>query len=1170
MKVVGKKYPRIYSISTVGIRNHNNADFLIHPLRTDFTGESTTGKSLIGADLPQLILTAGKFYKSATPPKGNVPREFNTLPIPTGLTTSLPFAYAFMNIQIGENEFIVIGVQIKHSRKILIPFIIQGEKYLGYGEKENPDFKPLKKIIRYKDFLINGNEMPPIDNLKDHLDRQEIFLKSFYEKEEKDLYHKLLYDNEILHLDLSKDENLQKQFANTLQSLSRGENIDTKGRNFKKFLFHYDNKVEDKFNKESEEIQQSHRNFQSNTQKHFSFTEKKQNLKDLLELKIKKDEANEARIKSETAYRHQKVTEQDKLLKEARESFFQTELETLGVREKKIFVEIAKHEADEKIKTSKLAGQKKDFETASSDFDNYKNELEGLNTAVPILEGENNKLKNQYDKFQQAEIWVKDYSSVPNVRMKFETQSDIIIQKQKLTELNEFLKLQKMTKEFEESEYSKSIHKATEFYLQKKNELTNQISGIEKLKSIIDKQQPNSFAGWAVSSKKKLNELQESVLFHFATNPVTKFNETENYIPEPSEFIEALKQVKETKTGFVINLSGLHYHIAKRPNYIFAEPDELEKEIKRIGKDYQTEINKLQSQLDKIEKLQEELIQTFKYSEEHLSAYLNREEIQVNKTDDSFLNFTPTLFDEVIEIYQADIKKKEEQKIRTLYEKANKEYADKLGRQNICNEKMNSALATKKIAEGNIASLTEEIAETQKKITALKNIKLTEIEISFITWKSNLYNPFKENHEKMFQRHKTAYKTTSDENELTQKEVGLARKSGEEGGRIKSIIQIIPQLKKSFENQSKEYEKHFNKTFDTDELIVKISDDDLTNLKAAELNTANDYKNKYKSIIQNFPAELRDNPVMKEHNLNFRQLLYELIPRQLITNHEKPEESLMNDIENHLLELNQKINLLNEEEVNKIHSTIHLLKEIVDKHILDLGKVQAHFKDFKLANHHKVELEFGLADDYDLNWLRKFKDDSQNASFMKSFGFKETESAYGILERIFKQYCPFVKDPKAYDILDPFNYYTARAKLIDTTGAEKAPTGGTGYGLLALIGIAKLSLVEGNKNIRDVKPGIRILPIDEVAGLGGNFELLYELAKELDYQIFTMTISPQDLRFRDGEQIYYEFIESANPDKPYLNEGVYACFSKADQTIDIEKYFSDKIFRLPNVVSDVV
>jgi hypothetical protein len=51
--------------------------------------------------------------------------------------------------------------------------------------------------------------------------------------------------------------------------------------------------------------------------------------------------------------------------------------------------------------------------------------------------------------------------------------------------------------------------------------------------------------------------------FNFATTP-TKFNKNDNYIPEPEKFIEALKnEVRKTDTGFVINLSGLHYHIAK-------------------------------------------------------------------------------------------------------------------------------------------------------------------------------------------------------------------------------------------------------------------------------------------------------------------------------------------------------------------------------------------------------------------------------------------------------------------------------------------------------------------------------------------------------------------------------------------------------------------------------
>ena len=398
----------------------------------------------------------------------------------------------------------------------------------------------------------------------------------------------------------------------------------------------------------------------------------------------------------------------------------------------------------------------------------------------------------------------------------------------------------------------------------------------------------------------------------------------------------------------------------------------------------------------------------------------------------------------------------------------------------------------------------------------------------------------------------------------------FAKISGGLKNEISSIKVFIPVLQAAFNNQDREYKKYFKQPFDKERLVQKVSDDDLLKAKKAELETERDYKNKYEAIVQHFTAELRDNPVMQQHEFHFNELLYQLIPQQLITNKDKPEESLLNDIENILADLNQKIQVLNEEETRKIHSTIHSLKEIVEKHLGDLEKIQTHFKEFKLANHHSVSLEFGAADDFDLNWIRKFKDDSQEASFLKSFGFKTNESAHSILERIFKKYCPAVKDPKAHDILDPFNYYDAKAKLIDSTGTQKAATGGTGYGLLALIGIAKLSVVEGKRNIKDIKKGIRILPVDEVAGLGGNFEMLYELAQTLDYQIFTMTISANDLNFQDGKQIYYEFIGSANPEKPYLNEGDHACFSKLNATFDIENYFSDKIFRLPNVVTDAV
>jgi len=1163
MKEVGKKYPRIYSIHTVGIRNHNNADYLIHPLRTDFTGESSTGKSLVGADLPQLILTAGLFYKSATPTKGGVPREYNTMPLP-----NFSFAYAFMNIEVSEHEFIVIGVQIKSSRKILIPFTIQGEKYLGYDKNQVFKFSPLKQIIRFKDFLITEKEMPTLENLQDHLDKKNYFLKRFYQNEKE--FHKLLFDNEILHLDLSEDTKLQRQFANTLQSLSRGEDIETSGTKFKKFLFHYDNKVLDNFNKASEEIQQAHRNFQSNTEKHFTFTDKKDNLKKLLEFKQLKEEAFETRLKCETANSFQKVKEQQAKLEDVRKSYFQTELEIIAAKEKKIQLEIQTHESELKIKRTDLTKHTNEFNSAKSSFDDYDKEFKSLNDALPTLEIETNQLKSQYEKVQQVENWVKTYSTVPNAIASFETQLEITISSQKLTELNDFLKLRNLKTEFEESEYSKSIYDATELYLERKNKLTEQIEGIQKLISIINLQEPNSFAGWAVNSKKKLNELQEAVLFHFAETSTKELAETKIYIPEPKEFIESLSKAKETEKDFVINLSGVHYYIAKRPNYIFNNPDKLQQEINRIGKDYQKKIDELQAQLNKIENLQKELIQSFKYSEEHLAAYQNRETIQAHKQDETFLMFTPTLFDEAVSIYDADIKKKEEQKVKTLFEKKNIDFIDKLGKKRNSETERNKFLAAKTLAEERIKTLLGEVTEFEAKITSLKSIDLVEIDTKFIAWKSNNENSFKENHERFFQKYKDALKDSNASKALDSSLLYLVEKSGGLKNEIGGIKHLIPHLQASFDRQDTEFKKHFKEAFNEDRLIQKITDDDLATAKKTESDTERDYRNKYDTIVQHFTKELRDNPVMQQHEYHFNELLYQLIPQQLITNKDKPEESLLNDIENILADLNQKIQVLNEEETRKIHSTIHSLKEIVEKHLGDLEKIQTHFKEFKLANHHSVALEFGAADDFDLNWIRKFKDDSQEASFLKSFGFKTNESAHTILERIFKQYCPTVKDPKAHEILDPFNYYDAKAKLIDSTGTQKAATGGTGYGLLALIGIAKLSVVEGKKNIKDIKKGIRILPVDEVAGLGGNFEMLYELAQTLDYQIFTMTISANDLNFQDGKQIYYEFIGSANPEKPYLNEGVHACFSKLNATFDIENYFSDKIFRLPDVVTDAV
>ena len=60
-----KSYPYIHSLSTIGLIHHYNNDYVFNRFRTDFTGDSGTGKSMI-ADLLQLIFVGSNQFEAAT------------------------------------------------------------------------------------------------------------------------------------------------------------------------------------------------------------------------------------------------------------------------------------------------------------------------------------------------------------------------------------------------------------------------------------------------------------------------------------------------------------------------------------------------------------------------------------------------------------------------------------------------------------------------------------------------------------------------------------------------------------------------------------------------------------------------------------------------------------------------------------------------------------------------------------------------------------------------------------------------------------------------------------------------------------------------------------------------------------------------------------------------
>ena len=101
-----KNYPRIYSLSTLGLIHHYENDQLFHNMRTDFVGDSGSGKSII-ADLLQLIFVGSEMFESATRTMDEK-RELDGLVLRTP-PKGIDIGYAFLNIEIQSRHYIVIG-----------------------------------------------------------------------------------------------------------------------------------------------------------------------------------------------------------------------------------------------------------------------------------------------------------------------------------------------------------------------------------------------------------------------------------------------------------------------------------------------------------------------------------------------------------------------------------------------------------------------------------------------------------------------------------------------------------------------------------------------------------------------------------------------------------------------------------------------------------------------------------------------------------------------------------------------------------------------------------------------------------------------------------------------------------------------------------------------------
>lgn len=566
------KYPRIFSISTVGVVMHYNQDYLLHPVRTDFTGRNGIGKSLI-ADLLQLIfITDTKKIVFGTDSVKKKERQVHTLPYKTN------DAYVFLNIEVAEGAFVVIGVNIPNKKgRPLRSFWILNR---AHDERDIADLSdlsiPHNKLLTCQDFIKDA-VIPPLEQLAINLrDSKQVFLKHFTYKEQKKEFYSFLYDKEILPINLTIEENLNA-FAKIIQSFSKAKTLDTDSdKSLKNFLF-----------------ESSIDSFETQYQEHKASLEKLLN------------EYKELDQYAELIERKQKyllgLSKKDSLQSEAYESLLSTQLvqsenslnrakQGQSASAKQLELEestLKKYERTNPKLTRLVKASKEDFDKSEqilTDIIRYQTiytEIGGLNKSVeelsnielPELREESSIAVNMED-YDLKEIKRRIAQFTPI----YEKYGSIKAIEQKITEQTEKLR----------------VHES---------ELRSEVNHKQGITDLISMNKAGTLFGKLFEDQRVLTKAQETVLlgllsYAFWDKPKT-VNKGTQYVKSLDMLDSELIVRDEDNDGYWFNLGGVYQFVeASDDEQIFASKESLAEAVSNKKDELEIQIKKIRAEIN--------------------------------------------------------------------------------------------------------------------------------------------------------------------------------------------------------------------------------------------------------------------------------------------------------------------------------------------------------------------------------------------------------------------------------------------------------------------------------------------------------------------------------------------------------------------------------------------
>ena len=1065
-----KRYPRIKRLSTLGIVHHQSFDYDFNPFRTDFVGEGGSGKSMV-VDILQLIFVGSVAFHSPT--ESSEPRKPKTMVLRTaGKGTDM--GYAFVNIEINKGAFLVVGIYLESTGNSQ-SFIVQE----GNSFEPEDELVPFNQTLSFSDFLQEDTILP-LDDLKNHIFDTKGYVCESWTRLKK--FHKLLFENYIIPVDLSANQEALKSYAKIIQAFSR-ESLDIKKSDrIQEFLFGSDKEKEfyEDFNKAIDELSGDIKQFESNKDEIELLTHKQTELQELLNLKAERDEAKEEYLTTKYHYLKHQLTWHKLQIVERLDALHNNRINLEGL--KNLAESTAKNLNE---KTQELDTK---FQTALKNktvWENKNDALKKFFSWMQSFEKTGQELLEHYNKYHSNKLDIERINHLESL-MKQEGIYTFFKEGDKLNK-NAWICIATTISDLESSLETK-----------------------KKLVVLNNLDDATSLAYWALSLNRKLSLNEESVIHKYQNDNITTQEPISTidarYIPDPKTLIENLPIAKKDDDGFWLNLGGIWEYIplVKEPIFNTGSSDKIKEYFTGQKVSIEKDIKNLEYELKNWQSLRE-LLNGLENPSEHLKSWESKNENMDFGKHDLF-DESPDSIKKYLQLLDED------EQIDEGLKKSTSAF-NKIDKKRTNHNSLISVLeaSAKAIA---IPVIDEKIKEViakydykEKKSDGFKNIKSGIIESEDF--------------------HQSFIVALQEENKniVTFEELEAIDK------KIEKLNLVLDELVKDNPDWNNEVDN--SKEIITSELLENI------NIKYSSCQKQ--YSIKYDLVVKEFLKQKENRYLGTD---DFRQICSEILPPEIFSEDDLKDDEIIPHIRKLLEDINLKNKRLNIRKLQKLTGIIDKVNNEVSEQIYYSKKIRDFIdsEDKTITGGHRAKLSISFENSYPREWMEKFIEEirkdikvSSDSNLFESLqGISNDLEKYTSLEEKMQEAfyrCGGSRNlkPKVWELLNPKSYYDLNFSIQSLHGKRNPGSTSQTYAAIALLCISRLSLI--NRVSRDkIRDGIRFMPIDEAAGLGSNFDMLYDIAKANDYQIISLSILPNKVDI-ENQYIYLLHNNLEEPDK---------------------------------------